>query len=312
MATEPSSWSETASRTGIQNQVVRWLVARIKTAWKILEYSSAYLAILAALEVLMVQLLLSLPLSPAPAVVGLITFAIYANDRLTDLSTDAVSNPHRTAFVRQYHAILYVFAAVAYGSAVALSVLGGPVALAISLIPAIAWVLYAIGRVPLLKRPFRRLKEILVISSVTIAVAWSLTIVFLPIVFAGGAITPSVWVLFGYLTLGTFVCSEISNVRDIESDIESGVSTLPVALGIRRTRHVLYGIILLITAMIGLATDGGHLTSTSAVALFLGLVSLTGIVVLVGRSQNERLLSVAGEFTRMPVLGVLVLVSYVL
>jgi len=312
MATEPSNWSETASRTGSVNRIAGWSVAQLRRVWKALEYSSAYLAVLAALEVLMVQLLLSLPLSPAPAVVGLLTFAIYASDRLADLSTDAASNPQRTAFVRQYYGVLYVFAAIAYGGAVALSVLGGPIALAISLVPGVAWVSYALGRVPVVETPFRRLKDVLVVSSATIAVAWSLTIVFLPIAFAGAAITPTAWIVFGYLTLGTFICSEISNVRDIESDLESGVSTLPVAVGVARTRHVLYGIASLIAAMIGLATSSGHLTIASAVFLSTGLLSLVGIIALLGRVENERFLSVAGEFTRMPVLGGLILASYVL
>jgi len=311
MATEPSNWSETVSKTGLANRAVRWSVTNIQAAWRVLEYSSAYLAMLAALEVFMVQLLLSLPMSPAPIVVGLATFSIYANDRLVDLDTDAVSNPQRTAFVRRYRTVLYVLAAVAYGSAVALSVLGGPVALAISLVPGVAWVLYAIGQVPAIETPFQRLKEVLVLSSATIAVAWSLTIVFLPIVFAGVAVTPSAWVIFGYLALGTFVCSEISNARDVESDIESGASTLPVAIGVRRTRYVLYGITLLIAAMIGIATSSGHLTIVSAGALFTGLLGLIGIIALVGRIENGQLLSVAGEFSRVPVLATFVLASYV-
>jgi 4-hydroxybenzoate polyprenyltransferase len=277
--------------------------------WKPLEYSSGYLAILAALEVLIVGHLLSLPASPAPVVVGLITFAIYANDRLVDLSSDGVSNPERTAFVRQYQHVLHVCAATAYGLAVALSILGGPVAFALALIPGIAWVLYAVNWVPAIDIPFQRLKELLVINSAIVAVAWSLTIVFLPVAFAGAPITPTVWVLFWYLALGTFVCTEISNVRDIRSDIETGVATLPVAFGVRRTRHVLYGVSLLTAGILGQAVVNEYLTTTAAGALLAGLVSLIVLVSLVGRSNREKFLSVAGEFTRMPVLAILIVAS---
>lgn len=310
MASEPRNWSEAADSTGSLNRVTEWVFTRGKTAWRLLEYSSAYLAVLAALEVVMIQLLLSLPPSPAPVIVGLVTFAIYANDRLVDLSSDAVSNPRRTAFARQYQTTLYALAAIAYGTAVALSVLGGPVAFGLALVPGIAWVLYAVSWVPATGVPFQRLKELLVVSSTTIAVTWSLTVVFLPVAFAGVAVTPTVLVIFAYLALGTFVCTEISNVRDVESDLQSGVSTLPVAVGVSRTRQILYGISLLTAAMVGRAMGAEHLTTTAGGALFAGLVSLVGIVSLLGRTEKDQFLSVAAECTRLPVLGALIAASY--
>lgn len=310
MASEPRNWSETADPTGSPSRVSKWVLAQGKTAWKLLVYSSAYLAILASLEVLIVQMLLSLPPSPAPVVVGLITFAIYSNDRLVDLSSDAVSNPQRTAFMIQYQHVLYVLAAAAYGSAVALSAFGGPIAFGLALVPGIAWVLYAVSWVPAIDIPFQRLKEPLIINSAIVAVAWSLTVVFLPVAFAGVAITPAVLVIFGYLVLGTFVCTEISNVKDIESDIRSGVSTLPTVIGVSRTRHVLYGISVLVAVMVGHATVSGYLTTLSAGALLLGLVSLTGIVWLLDRTKRDKYLSIAAECTRLPVLGVLIVASH--
>lgn len=306
MASEPQNQSAVAGLAVSSSRVVEWSVARGKVAWTLLEYSSAYLAVLAALEVLVVQTLLSLPPSPAPVVVGLLTFAIYANDRLVDLESDAVSNPERTAFVRRYRPVLYVSASVAFGAAVALSALGGPLAFGLALLPGAAWVLYAVGWGPAVESSFRRLKELVVVNSAIVAGAWSLTIVFLPVAFADAAVTPTVWVIFWYLALGTFVCTEISNVRDVESDVENGVSTLPVALGVRWTRRVLYGISLLIAAMVGHAMVSGYLTAVSAGALFAGLASLVAIVALLGRSERERYLSVAAEFTRMPVFAVLV------
>jgi len=310
MASDHNNWTNTTDHPSPVNRLFTWSVTQIKTAWLLLEYSSAYLATLAALEVIMVQLLLSLPVTLAPIVVGLTTFAIYANDRLVDLTSDAISNPQRTEFARQYQGVLYVAAAIAYGIAVTLSVLGGPLALGLTLIPGIAWVLYAVDWVPTGNTPFYRLKEIIVVNSAIIAVAWSVTIVFLPIAFAGSTITPETWVVFGYLTLGTFICAEISNARDIKSDIESNVSTLPVVLGVHRTKHVLYGISLLMAVMVSFSTMSGYLTIISAVALLIGLGSLISIISLLGRDNIDQSLSVAAEFTRMPVLAILFFASH--
>lgn len=309
MASEPRTWSEVTGRTGAPNGVLEWGLAQGKRLWELLEYSSTYLALLAVMEVVIVSWLLSLPPGPAPAVVGLITFAVYANDRLVDLDSDAVSSPRRTAFTRRYRGILYVLAAVSYGIAVALSALGGPLAFALALLPGAAWVLYAVNWVPAIDSPFERLKEVLIVNSAIVAGAWSLTIVFLPLAFADAAVTPTVWVIFLYLALGTFVCTEISNVRDVESDRRNGVATMAVNFGVRRTRHVLYGISLLTAGMVGYAMHSGHLTVVSGIALFAGLGALVGVVSRLGRSDNEKLLSIAAEFTRVPVFGTLLIAA---
>ncbi|MDX1565612.1 MAG: hypothetical protein R3236_09415, partial [Phycisphaeraceae bacterium] len=43
-------------------------------------YSSAYLGVIAMVQVAIVMVLLSVPPNPAPVVVGLVVFAVYAND----------------------------------------------------------------------------------------------------------------------------------------------------------------------------------------------------------------------------------------
>jgi 4-hydroxybenzoate polyprenyltransferase len=312
MASEPRNWTETTTPAATQHALVAAAQARAKTVWKGLEYSSAYLAVMAAMEVLLVQWLLALPPSPAPLVVALITFAIYANDRLLDLDSDAVSTPERTAFVRRYRSELYVSAAIAYGLAVGVSVFGGPVAFALALLPAVAWVLYAVGWVPLADSSVRRLKELIVVNSAIVGGAWALTIVFMPVAFAGVAATPAVWILFGYLAVGTFVTTEVSNARDVESDVRSGVATLPVKVGVRRTRHLLYVVSLLIAVMVGYGFAVGHLTAISAGALGIGVATLLGIVALLGRGVDGNGLSLAGEFSRVPVFAALLVASSVL
>lgn len=274
--------------------------------WKPLVYSSAYLALIAVAEVLVVRYLLSLPPSPAPIVGALITFAIYANDRLVDLETDVESSPKRTAFVRRHRDTMYVLGALAYGVAVAVSVLGGPVSLALALLPGAAWVLYAVDWVPVSGAPFRRLKEIVVINSALVAIAWSLPLVLLPLAFADATIGSTAIVVFLYFALATFVNTEVANVGDVESDRRSGDATLPVVLGVERTRQTLYGVVALTGALLAFATAAGHLTSTAAVILSAGLAALLGVIALVGRVDDDDLLGIAAECTRLPVFVILV------
>lgn len=267
----------------------------VERAWNTLVYSSAYLALIAVAEVAVVTSLLSIPLTAAPVVVGLVTFAVYANDRLADADTDAVSNPKQAAFVRRHRDVLYLLASLAYGLAVALSVLGGPVALAITVLPGTFWVLYASDWVPDVGLRFRRLKEILLVNSAVVAFAWAATLTFLPLAFADAAVTPAAGVVFAYFFLATFVNTEIPNVRDVAGDEAIGVSTLPVVFGVRRTRHALYAVNLLAAAVVGYAAFSDFVSVAGAAALLVGLGYSAAVTSFLGRSEDQTRVVLAAE-----------------
>jgi len=315
MASKPQRWPDVTERTvEIDQRGLRWLSVRCERLWRVLEYSAVYLALIAMAEVLIVIALLSLPLSAAPLVAGLITFAIYANDRLVDLETDSASNPERTAFVARHRDTLYVLGALAYGLGVALSVLGGPVAFALALTPGVAWVVYARDWIPSTVRDwipttsteFTRLKDILFVNSGVVAAAWSVPIVVVPIAFADVSFTPAAGVLVLYFFVGTFVNVEIANAEDIRSDIQSGAVTMPVVFGLTRTRRMLYALTALTALLVGSAAVAGYLTGPTAAILATGLVALTGVLTLLGRTHHEGVLTVAAECTRLPVFLLLV------
>lgn len=306
MASKPQNWPEAGDRpVGPAGTVTGELFVRFRRAWNVLEYSSVYLALIAMAEVFVVIYFLELPMSPAPFVLGLLTFAIYANDRLIDLQTDATSSPRRTAFVRRYERPLYILAALSYGLAVTLAVLGGPVAFGLTILPGAVWVLYGVNWLGGIGAPFQRLKEILIVNSVLVAATWSLAIVFVPLAFADATLTGASGVLFLYFTAATFVNTEIANVGDIESDRESGVTTVPTAVGVERTRQCLYVVTLLTGAVLGAGIGAGVLTVIDAAVLATGLVSLLGVIALLGRLGDPDRLAVASECTRLPVFVIL-------
>ncbi|MFC6757187.1 UbiA family prenyltransferase [Halomicroarcula sp. GCM10025894] len=209
------------------------------SARDVLLYSSAYLAFIAVAEVLIVTELLSLPLTPAPAIAGLLTFAVYGNDRVADVETDEQTTPARTAFIRRYDRRLYTLSALAYGLAVALSVLGGPAAFALALVPGAIWVVYALDWLPF-SGHVNRLKQIFILNSVLVAGAWALVVVLLPIAFAGAPVTLTAGVVCLTFFLATFVDVEIPNVRDraaTEKRVSkpSPSSSVSVAPGTRST-----------------------------------------------------------------------------
>jgi 4-hydroxybenzoate polyprenyltransferase len=302
MASKPQRQPEIADKTvGWSDSARSGILSRWRRIWKILEYSSAYLALIAIAKIYIVVFVLSLQMSLAPIVAGLVTFAIYAVDRLTHVETDRESTPGRAAFVRQHDDSLYALAAVAYGIGVALSVLGGPVAFAFALLPGGVWIVYACDWIPAIERDVHRLKDILVVNSALIAAAWAVPIVVVPIAFADATIGPAAVVLVVYFFLGTFTNVEVANVRDTENDRQEGVATLPTVFGIARTRQFLYGLAALTIAVLGYAAFGGYLSAPAATILATGPVSLLGVIALLGRVESDKMLTLGAECTRLPV-----------
>jgi 4-hydroxybenzoate polyprenyltransferase len=270
-----------------------------------LTHSSMYLVFIAVAEVATVHTVLSIGPTPAPAVVGLVAYAVYAGDRITDAERDERTCPDRSAFVARHQTLLSITSAGAYGVAIALAVTGGPLTVGITLVPGGFWILYASEWFPTLGARCKRLKRVFVVNSTLVATAWALAVVGLPVAFANATVTPLVVVVFTYFLVDTFVNTEIPNVRDVDADAEDGVDTLPVVLGVRRTRHVLYGIDVLLITFVGTATLTSLLSLSAGVAILVGLGYALVLAWFVGRTEALGRLSIACEAKHLVVFGIL-------
>lgn len=258
-------------------------------------YSSLYITTVAVIEVSVAMLLLGVEPNLAPVVVGLVTFSVYTNDRIADVETDADTNPAQAAFVRRYGERLYVLAAVAYGVAVTLAVLGGPVALAITLLPGMFWVVYALDWFGGVAGTVRRLKDVVLLNTVVIALAWAVTVTFLPLAFASGPLPPATGLVFAYFFLRDFVHTEVPNVPDRHGDARIGVDTLPSLLGVTATRRALYAVNGLTATLVAAGAVGGLLARPDAIALAGALCYSLFATALVGRWSREGTLGTVTE-----------------
>jgi len=271
--------------------VITGALQRLYRLWLGAKYSSAYVSVLAMTEVGIGMLVLGLSPNPAPAVIGLVTFAVYTNDRLTDVETDAFTNPSKAQFIRRYGRYLYPLTALAYGGAVTIAVTGGPAALGLTLLPGAFWIVYASDYLNGLSRRFYRMKEVLLLNTAIIAFSWAITITGLPFAFASEPLSPAAAILFAYFFLRVFVLAEVSNVADREGDERIGVDTIPVVFGTDGTRHALYLVNLLTAALLGGALLAGLFVPLLVVPLVVTTAYSTLVVGLVGRRENAAVLA---------------------
>lgn len=282
-----------------------WLLAAGERTKNLLVYSTAYLVVIAMLESVLVVAALDLSLGAAPVVIGLLTFSVYAGDRIADVETDGVTNPGQSAFVRRHKPLLSVLTAAAYGLAVAISLTGGPLALALALLPGGFWVLYASDWLPRLGSYFTRLKDVLVVNSAIVAVAWAITLTFIPLAYGDAPFTAGAVVIFAYFVLDRFINTEIPNLKDAPGDAAIGVSTLPVVFGERRTRHILYSLSLALLGLLAWAFLAGILSAAITLAFAVGVGYTLGVTAAIGRTTNYSGLAIASELKHVLVFAVL-------
>ncbi|AUX09007.1 4-hydroxybenzoate polyprenyltransferase [Halalkaliarchaeum desulfuricum] len=288
-------WSENHESTHATERRESTSVTLGATILATVRYSSLYLAIIASLQALLAIWILSVPLNLAPIVIGLVTFAVYSSDRIADADTDAVAKPRQAEFAQRHANVLYLTASLAYSVAVALSILGGPLALIITLLPGMFWLLYASDWIPESTTGFRRLKDVLLVNTAVVAFAWAFTLTFLPLAFANAQFSPAAGFVFAYFFLGVTLATEIPNVRDVEEDEAIGVSTVPVVFGVRRTRHLLYGVGVVLLLLVGLAVHYGFVGVPLGIGLAVGTAYSLVLSGFVGRTDRYDELTVAVE-----------------
>ncbi|MGB8217640.1 MAG: UbiA family prenyltransferase [Candidatus Methanoperedens sp.] len=160
---------------------------------------------------------------------SLCIFSIYSLNKLSDIKEDLINNPERVGFIKKYK-IIIIFAVIAsFAASILISFLQNPFSIIIMLFPFIMGIFYSI------KVSNIRLKDIVGIKNFTVAVSWAVIGTFVPL-----AVYFSDYILmvlvFYFFFIRVFLGSIVSDVRDIEGDMASGVRTIPVVFGRKKTK----------------------------------------------------------------------------
>lgn len=192
--------------------------------------------VVAAAKTAFTMALLGVETPVAAVVVGLVSFAVYTANDLADLDEDAINNPEHSSFVADHPAVVAALAVGTFALGAALAWWGGgAVALAVACVPLAASLLYSLPVTP----AGRRLKDVLGVNTALVAGAWAVTVTGVPLAFAGQPVGPVAVAVCLFFYLRSFISVEVFNVRDVTGDGATGVDTIPVVLGVGRTRLIL-------------------------------------------------------------------------
>lgn len=272
-----------------------------------LDGGSALVGAVAVAKTIIALELLGVAAHPALLGVGFCaSVAVYTHNNLTDLTEDATNRPGRTRLVarrRRWFAGVAGLAGVLSVGFATVAGLGGVLA---TLFPGVVAALYSESWLPVTE--FDRLKDVPVVSTALIALAWAVPTTYLPVAYAGVRVDTAALLVGAYLFCRTALASEVMNVRDVRGDRDAGVLTVPVLLGIPRTRWFLYALDLVSAAVL----IGGVVTNvlpTSALALCAVIPLSLVLTSKLERGANLDTLAFAKDAEYLVAAGAVVLVT---
>jgi len=237
-------------------------------ALSLLSVSSLFIGVTGFFRTYIASLLIGMsPSTSACFIVFLITFSIYSLDSIVDMNKDTINMPERHKFLSDRKGLFLLCSLTAYFLAGLILLQSKPFALPIIFVPFAANAFYA-TKLPLLNF---RLKDIPVMKNVVVAVAWGLTCTLLP---AAYMINPPEMKTLGtvlyFMLIMTFIAAVLYDVRDVKGDKETGVRTIPVIFGARKTTAILLA--LNSTLLPLLALVNGEIQLLMAGLIFYGYV----------------------------------------
>jgi 4-hydroxybenzoate polyprenyltransferase len=233
-------------RTGLKDHFMR----KLHELLDFITFSSTILAITGGVGVYVSCFIQGIPCTAALVVImTLVSFSVYNLNRKTDEQEDEINHKERFSFTKKFEKELYYGALAAYGIALGISALHGLMTFLVTLIPIVSGVLYSVPLLPE-KWKYNRLKEIPLIKNVLVAGAWAMTLSLLP-VYASSGIPGIITLLTGIFFFNyVFMASVLPDIRDREGDAFVGVTTIPVLIGMNRTKVLLVGMTLALGTLI--------------------------------------------------------------
>lgn len=222
-----------------------------------LAYTNIWLSLGLGLMATMSSILFETPLEIFSPVSGfLIFFSLYTLNRQTDINEDSKNYPERAAFFKKNSKLLFRMAILAYGLALLVAAYLNVMAFAVLTVVLGIGIAYSVKCIPRIVSPgYLRLKDIFVGKTLVIAITWAFGTVLLSAAYASSYLPITVVGLaFFYVLIRSVINTVTFDMRDIRGDTSAGIKTIPVALGVYKTKVLLYALNTVLAVVVFYAT----------------------------------------------------------
>ena len=161
-----------------------------------------------------------------------ITFTVYSFDKLSNIKEDLISLPERAEFIYRYRKIISGAIIASYILAFFLSILTNPYALLTVHFPLFIGLVYSIKLLNI------RFKDITGIKNIVVALSWAVVGTSFPLAISFQDVDKIIYVFY-YIFIKFFINTTLFDIRDIKGDSMNGVITIPVFLGLKKSKNLL-------------------------------------------------------------------------
>ena len=295
-------------RDGISD-IRNTLFSRIRDFAELLLYSSLFLGLAAVGMVFTSCFIQGISFTkPTAVVMFLIVFSVYNLNRKTDEAEDALNHECRFRITKKYEHHLFVAAIGAYLIALAIAAFHGIAAFCVVMIPLISGVFYSVPVLPE-RCGYRRLKEIPVMKNLVVSSAWALAFSLAPVYLDASTPDAGSLVVFLFIFCWTFVASVLPDIRDRTGDFATGVATIPVLVGVARSRGILTAINISTGAII-LILGSTAISMPARTIIIASLVYSQACILSIDRTtRNDLLCDVISDGQFLTIGGLCLLIS---
>jgi 4-hydroxybenzoate polyprenyltransferase len=241
-------------------------------------------------------------------VMFLIVFSVYNLNRKTDEAEDALNHERRFRITKKFERHLFIAALGAYIIALTIAAFHGIAAVCVVTIPLVSGIFYS---VPILPKwcGYRRLKEIPVMKNIVVSTSWALAFSLVPVYLGAAALGAASMVVFLFIFCWTFVASVLPDIRDRSGDSATGVATIPVLVGVARSRSILT-IINVSAGAIILTIGSSAIPMLASAIIITSLVYSQICIISIDRTtKNDLLCDVISDGQFLTIGGLCLLVS---
>ena len=253
---------------------------RARKISKFMTSTSLFLSLDASLVVIFSFLVYGHSIAPEIVLAAfLVTFSIYSLNKATDKVEDAINSPNIESKSRLYYVIASVSAMI---TCLSIGVLDGLKVLLVLSMPFVIGLVYSVRVVKTLPR----LKEITGVKSLSVALSWAVTGALLP--YALGTVEfQKVIFVFAFIFIQVLVKEVVFDALDMRGDKVSGVTTIPMVLGKRRTKFFLVVINTFSGLLVMFSFLSGLIIQFVSLSIFSILFSFLIIWLFVGNDQKR-------------------------
>ena len=199
---------------------------------KLFTSTSVFLALNAQLVVVFSSLLYGVMIKPELLLIAFfLTLSVYNMNKVTDFNEDTFNQPESVIRGKNFYLLPSITSLIL---CILLSLFAGIQTLLVVLTSLFASIAYSVK----LFKSIPRLKEVVGVKSILVAFSWGLTGAVLPA--SVQKVEPKLIILsFTFIFFQLFINTILCDVRDFEGDKLAGLRTIPIELGLNKTRSLL-------------------------------------------------------------------------